>query len=194
MSDTAASGPGAGVNQRARITMSPEEVDAFLHEERVATMCSLAADGSIHAVAMWYGFLDGALVFETKARSQKVVNLRRDDRLTCLVEAGDAYEELRGVELVGRAEIVEDPVRLFSLGVSVHDRYLEPYTEEQRRAVEATVPTRVGIVRHVTRPVSWDHRKLAGSPDGDHAHVEIRLFGSQRGLTVASRFQLGLPA
>lgn len=165
MSDTAASGPGAGVNQRARITMSPEEVDAFLHEERVATMCSLAADGSIHAVAMWYGFLDGALVFETKARSQKVVNLRRDDRLTCLVEAGDAYEELRGVELVGRAEIIDDPEQLWKVGVSVFERHYGPYREEARPFVEVMLRKRVAVKLHVTRTVSWDHRKLGmGKP------------------------------
>jgi hypothetical protein len=42
------------------------------------TMCSIGPDGSIHAVAMWYGFLDGCVTVETKAKSQKVQNLRRD--------------------------------------------------------------------------------------------------------------------
>ena len=65
---------------------------------------------------MWYGFLDGCVTVETKAKSQKVRNLRRDPRLTLLFEDGDTYEELRGVELVGKAEIVEDPDKLWSSG------------------------------------------------------------------------------
>src|ERR1700689_1904566 len=102
---------GHGVNQRKAIQMTPDEVEAFLAERRPMTMCSLAQDGSIHAVAMWYGFLDGSITVETKAKSQKVQNLRRDPRLTLLFADGDYYEELRGVELVGQAEIVEEPAK-----------------------------------------------------------------------------------
>ncbi len=96
-----------GVKQRSEITMTATEVDGFLHSERTATMCSLHPDGSIHAVAMWYGFLHGVLAVETKTKSQKLQYLRRDARLTFLVEAGDHYAQLRGVELVGQARIVE---------------------------------------------------------------------------------------
>src|SRR6185312_3961563 len=110
---------GHGVNQRAAIRMTPEEVDAFLAERRSMTMCSIGPDGSIHAVAMWYGFLDGCITVETKAKSQKVQNLRRDPRLTVLLEDGDYYDELRGVELVGRGEVIDDPAQLQQLGVSV---------------------------------------------------------------------------
>src|SRR5580698_3025010 len=115
---------GHGVNQRKAIAMTPEEVDAFLTERRPMTMCSLAGDGSIHAVAMWYGFLEGSVTVETKAKSQKAKNLARDPRLTLLFEDGDYYEELRGVELVGKAEIIDDPDRLWTLGISVFDRYM----------------------------------------------------------------------
>lgn len=140
--------------------MTPEEVDAFLHEERTAVMCSMHPDGSIHAVAMWYGFLDGTIAVETKGKSQKVQNLRRDPRLTFLVEAGDRYEELRGVELVGQARIVEDPDVVWKFGVSMWERYVGPYDESQREAVEAMMNKRVVVTIDVNKVVSWDHRKL----------------------------------
>jgi PPOX class probable F420-dependent enzyme len=149
-----------GVNQRDRIKMSPEEVDAFLREERTAALCSLHPDGSIHAVAMWYGFLDGVVTFETKAKSQKVQNLRRDPRLTVLVEAGDSYDQLRGVELVGRARIIEDPAKIWQLGISVWERYMGPYDESQRDGLAAMLNKRVAITIDVDKTVSWDHRKL----------------------------------
>ena len=79
---------GGGVNQRNQIKMTTEEIDAFLNERRVATMCTTNADGSIHAVAMWYGFVDGCLAFETKLKSQKVANLRRNPNLTVALEDG----------------------------------------------------------------------------------------------------------
>jgi len=75
--------------------MTPAEVDAFLRERRTMSVATHNHDGSIHLVAMWYGFVDGVPVFETHPKSQKAVNLRRDPRLTCLVEDGDTFETLR---------------------------------------------------------------------------------------------------
>jgi PPOX class probable F420-dependent enzyme len=151
---------GHGVKQRDLIKMTPEEIDAFLHERRPMTMCTLNHDGSIHAVAMWYGFLDGSIAVETKAKAQKAVNLGRDAKLTCMFEDGDYYEELRGVELVGTAEIIDDPEKMFELGVSVFERYYGAYTEELKPFVETMLNKRVVVKLNVERTVSWDHRKL----------------------------------
>jgi PPOX class probable F420-dependent enzyme len=155
-----------GVNQRRDIKMSREEIESFLHHERTTTMCSMHPDGSIHAVAMWYAFLDGQMAVETKRKSQKVQNLRRDPRLTFLVEAGERYEELRGVELVGQARIVEDPDEVWQFGVSMWARYLGPYTEDQRARVEGMMRNRLVVAIDPTKVVSWDHRKLAAAAPG----------------------------
>ena len=151
---------GHGVNQRHLIRMTAEEIEEFLAGRRVASLCSINHDGTIHAVAMWYGFMEGAMAFETKAKSQKVQNLRRNPTITCMVEDGTTYDQLRGVELVGRAEIVDDPERLWALGVSVWERYNGPYTEEVKPLVEVMLHKRVGVRVIVDRVVSWDHRKL----------------------------------
>ncbi len=151
---------GHGVNQRDLIKMTPEEVEAFLQERRSMTMSTISPDGSIHSVAMWYGFLEGAVAFETKAKAQKVLNLRRDPRLTCLVEAGDSYDQLRGVSLVGTGEIIDDPDRMWELGVSVFERYNAPYTEEMKPFVETMLRKRVVVKLRVDKTVTWDHRKL----------------------------------
>jgi PPOX class probable F420-dependent enzyme len=151
---------GHGVKQRDIIRMSPEEIDAFLHERRPMTMCTLNHDGTIHAVAMWYGFLDGSIAIETKGKAQKAVNLTRDSRLTCMFEDGDYYEELRGVELVGRAELVDDPDKKWALGVNLFERYYGNYTDDLRPFVETMLNKRIVAKLNVERTVSWDHRKL----------------------------------
>jgi len=151
---------GHGVKQRDMIKMTPVEVEEFLRGRHTMSLCSINHDGTIHAVAMWYGFVEGAIAFETKTKSQKVQNLRRNPTITCLVEDGESYEELRGVELVGRAEIIDDTDRMWELGVSVFERYNAPYTEELRPFVEAMLNKRVVIKVAVDRIVSWDHRKL----------------------------------
>ena len=149
-----------GQNQRAAIQMSDEEVATFLEQQRSATVATVGPSGMPHLVAMWYAYIDGQVWIETKAKSQKVQNLRRDPRLTLLFEAGDYYEELRGVELVGRAEIVDDPEQLWILGLSVFERYYGPYGEEAKPFLEAMLRKRVAVKLHPERTVSWDHRKL----------------------------------
>ncbi|MFD6857742.1 pyridoxamine 5'-phosphate oxidase family protein [Rhodococcus sp. NPDC060090] len=149
-----------GTNRRAEIAMTEPEVSDFLHHSRVATLASLGPQGTPHLVAMWYAVLGGEIWFETKAKSQKVVNLRRDDRITALVEAGDTYDQLRGVSLEGRAQIVEDHDVLFDVCRDVWERYTGPYTDEMRPAVEQMMHKRVAVRVMPQRVRSWDHRKL----------------------------------
>ncbi|WP_054814356.1 pyridoxamine 5'-phosphate oxidase family protein [Nocardia arizonensis] len=149
-----------GVNQRAQIVMSESEIAEFLERSRIATMATIGPTGSPHLIAMWYALLDGEVWFETKAKSQKAVNLRRDPRITCMIEAGDTYDQLRGVAIEGHAEIIDDPAKLFAVGVSVWERYTGPYSEEMRPMVEAMLHKRVAIRVVPERVRSWDHRKL----------------------------------
>ncbi len=68
------------------------------------------------------------------------------------------------MELVGAAEIVEDPDRLFTLGVSVFERYYGAYSDDLAPFIETMLHKRVAIKLHVQRTVSWDHRKLGLPP------------------------------
>jgi len=153
-----------GANQRSQITMSDQEVAAFVEQSRTATMATIGPNGMPHLVAMWFAVLDGQIWFETKTRSQKAVNLRRDARITCLVEDGLTYDTLRGVSIEGRGVIVEDPDALFRVGVNVWERYTGPYTEEAKPLVEFMIQKRIAVRVEVDRVRSWDHRKLGMDP------------------------------
>jgi len=165
MTDVNATPFGTGVKQRDLIKMSQDEIDEFLQGWHTMNCATMNHDGTIHLVAMWYGFLEGCTALETKAKSQKVANLRRNPQITCLVEEGDSYDQLRGVEMVGHAEIIEDADRIFELGVSVFERTTgAKYNEDMRAGVEAMINKRVVVKIIVDKYVTWDHRKL-GLPD-----------------------------
>jgi PPOX class probable F420-dependent enzyme len=151
-----------GVSQRAQIRMTDEEVASFLEQSRTATIATVGSSGFPHLVAMWYGLLDGRVYFETKAKSQKVVNLRRDPKVSCSVEAGESYDQLRGVAIEGTAAIIEDTSadEYWAAAVSVFERYQRAYTEEMRPFVEQMMNKRVVIRIDPVRVRSWDHRKL----------------------------------
>jgi PPOX class probable F420-dependent enzyme len=151
--------------RRDLIRMTPEEVDAFLHGRRVMNIATHNHDGTIHLVAMWYGFTpSGEVAFETFTKSQKVQNLRRDPRITALVEAGDTYDQLQGAELVGTAEVTEDPSVLMPIARDVVNRYMGPLSDaDADAAAEMMARGRSAIIVHVDKVVSWDHTKLGGA-------------------------------
>lgn len=144
-------------NLRSLVCMSDEEVASFLAQQRGLTMCTHRSDGSIHAVAMWYGLVNGLVAVAAKRKSQKIVNLTRDDRITVLIDAGEDYHELQGVELVGRAELLDAEEELFAFGVQMAERRKEAWTAEK---VKTDMRNRVVAVVHPEHVVSWDHGKL----------------------------------
>ncbi len=148
--------------RRDVIKMTKDEVDTFLAGRHSMSVATIGRDGTPHLVAMWYGFLEGAPAFWTYARSQKILNLRRDPRITCLVEAGDTYSNLKGVELVGRGEVFDDPAVVQVVGESVHERYNGPVDDAARGGIAMMGAKRAAVRIDVERVVSWDHNKLGG--------------------------------
>jgi PPOX class probable F420-dependent enzyme len=155
-----------GINQRAAVTMTEAEIEAFVSRSRTATLATKGPDGVPHLVAMWFGWVGGKLCFETKAKSQKAVNIRRDPAVSCMIEAGDTYDQLRGVSIEGTAVIVDDTTsdEYWAVAVDIWERYNAPYTQESRPLVEMMMNKRVVVRVEPARVRSWDHRKL-GLPE-----------------------------
>ena len=145
-----------------RIMMTPAERDAFLAEQRTCRVATVAADGRPHATALWFVWDGSALWLYSVARSRRGAELAADPRIAVVVDAGESYGELRGVELTGEVEHVgesprtglphaelEAPEKLFAakygFGASmVHDG---------RHAWLRLAPR---------TSASWDFRKLGG--------------------------------
>lgn len=151
-----------GTNQRSQITMSDEEVTAFLERSRTATMATIGPTGHPHLIAMWYGLIGGKIYFETKAKSQKAVNLRRDPRISVMVESGHTYDQLRGVAIEGTAHLIEDTGadEYWAAANSVFERYNGEVTDETRPFVEMMMNKRIVVRVDPDRVRSWDHRKI----------------------------------
>jgi PPOX class probable F420-dependent enzyme len=151
------------MKRRDQIRMSDAEVDAFLDGRHTMNVATINHDGTIHLVAMWYGFFDGRPAFWTYGRSQKIRNLERNPQITCLVETGETYDQLKGVELVGKAQVLTAHDDLMAIGRNVFERYTGPWSDEMQPILEQTGAKRVGVVIDVDRIVSWDHSKLGGA-------------------------------
>ena len=144
------------------MAMSAEDVADFLDSQRRAHVGTINADGTPHVVPLSYVVIDGLVTFWTDPRSRKVANLRRDPRMTCLVEAGDHFAEFRAAQLTGRTELGEDHDTSLRVGLALFERASGRLDDDLRAAVHALVGDRIALTLHPERVVTWDHRKLPG--------------------------------
>ena len=124
-------------------------------------MATVGADGAPHVTPLWFVWDGTSLWLTSIVRSQRWTDLMRDSRVSVVIDAGEDFMELRGVELQGTAVPVgevprtgepvaelEEPERLFGAkyagGAMVHDG---------RHGWLRVTPEKL---------VSWDFRKLLG--------------------------------
>jgi PPOX class probable F420-dependent enzyme len=148
--------------------MSDREVADFLHDHLKVQVASIGRDGAPHLTTLFYVVVDGHIAFWTYGRSQKIRNLERDPRISCLVEDGFDYFELRGASISGTAEIVRAPDRIREIGSAVAVRMVGAKSMDDlgdlgdlgRETVEKQVTKRVGVIVRPDHVASWDHRKM----------------------------------
>jgi len=166
------------VSRREQIKMSEAEAASFLAEERTVTCATRGPRGWPHLMPLWFvlrgvgaGEAGAGLWAWTYGVSQKVRNLERDPRATLQVEAGEQYQELRGVMLECEVIVHRDLDVVKALGQEIFARYAsargEPPAEslpaEVAEMVDKQAAKRVALEFVETRRASWDHRKLGGT-------------------------------
>ena len=166
------------MSRREQIKMSDAELAAFLAEERTVTCATSGPRGWPHLMPLWYVLREapageaGPRVWAwTYGVSQKVRNLERDPRATLQVEAGEEYQELRGVMLECDVLVHRDLDLVSALGHEIFARYASPRGQppavnlppEVGAMVEAQAVKRVALEFVETRRATWDHRKLGGT-------------------------------
>jgi PPOX class probable F420-dependent enzyme len=148
--------------RRDQIAMNAEELRDFIEGQKTVQVATINADGTPHLVPLWFAVVDGDIVLETFTKSQKVVNLARDPRLTVLLESGEKYEELRGAMIYAEAELVQDVDRVHQLHMAVLRRNTDFADDVLENVTRGMAPKKTAIVVKARRTVSWDHSKLGG--------------------------------
>jgi len=155
------------MSQRSQMAMTDDEVAAFIEGGRRAHVATIDPDGMPHVVPLSYVVIDGRVTLWTDPASRKVHNLRRDPRVTCLIEEGSHFAEFRAVQMKGRAEVADDPDEVLSAGLALFARARGGnLTDEVKAAVQELVPQRVAVTIVPEQVVSWDHRKIPGLRPG----------------------------
>ncbi|RSN09948.1 pyridoxamine 5'-phosphate oxidase [Streptomyces sp. WAC 05977] len=156
------------MSRRDQIRMSPDELAAYLDEQKVINVATIGPNGRPHLAPLWYYPHESGVATWTYGTSQKAKNLERDPRATVLIEDGESYEKLRGVSLEADVEIVTDTAAVTQMGISLMQRYAgakpgDPVPDELTGFIGKQAPKRIGLIFRPTKIVSWDHTKLGGA-------------------------------
>ena len=154
---------------RDAVKLTDAELEEFLETNMKVQVATIGPDGHPHLATLFYVMVDGQLFFWTYGKSQKIQNLRRDPRLTCLVEDGTDYFELRGATIFGKARLIEDYDQLVDLGgrvakVMANGEDLGDFGDQ---IVQQQARKRVGVIVEPDRIATWDHRKMTAPPGGN---------------------------
>ena len=154
---------------RDAVKLTDEELEEFLASNMKVQVATVGPDGSPHLTTLFYVMVDGQMFFWTYGKSQKIQNLRRDPRVTCLVEDGTDYFELRGATIFGKARLIEDYDELVDLGGRVAKvmAHGEDLGELGDQIVAQQARKRVGVIVEPDRIATWDHRKMTAPPGGN---------------------------
>ncbi len=156
--------PAGGQRRGRAIAMTGEEVEAFLAAERTCRVATVGGDGGPHVAPLWFVWDGASLWLNSIVRSQRWTDLARDPRVAVVVDAGEDFFELRGVEITGRAEPVggvprgdEEQPELPPVERAFARKYTgsDTFAPDGRHAWLRITPEKL---------VSWDHRKLATLP------------------------------
>jgi hypothetical protein len=145
-----------------RIMMTPDERDAFLAAQRTCRVATVSADGRPHATPLWFAWDGSALWLYSITRSRRWTELAADPRIAVVVDAGEDYGELCGVELTGEVEPVGEAPRT---GIARPELELPEKVFAAKYGFGETMfhDGRHAWLRLLPRTLtSWDFRKLGG--------------------------------
>jgi Pyridoxamine 5'-phosphate oxidase len=147
-----------GQKRARRIALTEAERDEFLTGQRTCRLATIGSQGP-HVSPVWFVWIDGAIWIHSLNRSQRWTDLERDPRVAVVVDDGHDYNELRGVELRGRVEVVGEVPR-----TGEPEPRLEPvesaFGEKYAGGSFGYDGKHAWLALHPEKIVSWDFRKL----------------------------------
>lgn len=150
--------------RRRSLAMDRSEVDAFLGAQRTCRVGTVSVSGQPHVTPLWFAWDGTALWLYSIVDSQRWADIARDPRVSVVIDDGDRYGELRGVEILGSAKTVGEiprtttpdpqltaPEQLFA------EKYFgsAEFVSDGRHAWLRVIPNRLR---------SWDFRKIEHRP------------------------------
>lgn len=155
---------------RKDISITGNELSDFLASVHTLQVATIDGNGYPHLAPMWFVVRDGKIVFRSFTKSQKIVNLARNPKLTVLLETGEGYSELRGAMIRGTATLVTDRDYVLDIYRELAAKYemiggqrVELDAAGLEAAFGRFAEKNTAVIVEPENIATWDHTKLGGA-------------------------------
>jgi nitroimidazol reductase NimA-like FMN-containing flavoprotein (pyridoxamine 5'-phosphate oxidase superfamily) len=146
------------------VRLTDDEAWAVLTASHTGILTSLRRDGVPIALPLWFVVLDRRIYVSGPPGVRRVRRIRRDPRVSFLVESGERWAELRAVHLTGRARVVREPDLLARVAAALDAKYRAFRTPRavMPAATRAHYEAALATIEITPDPhlLSWDNARL----------------------------------
>lgn len=146
------------------LRLSPEEAWAFLEKGHTGILTSLRRDGWPISLPVWYVAFDRRIWVSGPARTKKFARIKRDPRVSFLVETGLEWKKLSAVHVTGRARVVEDAATIERVGKLMDAKYAAFRTDRSQMPSATAQHYQQGSTLVCIEPegklLTWDNARL----------------------------------
>jgi nitroimidazol reductase NimA-like FMN-containing flavoprotein (pyridoxamine 5'-phosphate oxidase superfamily) len=146
------------------LRLSPDEAWEFLEKGHTGILTSLRRDGWPISLPVWYVALERRIYVSGPARTKKFGRMKRDPRVSFLVETGLEWKKLSAVHVTGRARIVSDPALIERVQKAMDAKYAAFRTDRSKMPGATAQHYQQGSTTVCIEPegklLTWDNARL----------------------------------
>ena len=135
--------------------LTKKEIEDFIKSAKIARICTHNKDGTIHAVPVWFDYVNGEIIIGTPKASHRARNLKRNNNVTVLID--EFGSTTRGVIIYGKASMEDKDMG--QAAVSIFSRHMP---QEAARAYWKGLSELTEWTKVIVKPIniaSFDYSK-----------------------------------
>jgi nitroimidazol reductase NimA-like FMN-containing flavoprotein (pyridoxamine 5'-phosphate oxidase superfamily) len=135
--------------------LTQQELDSFLEQTPVVTLCTQNSDGTIHAAPVWFRCERGEMLLGTQQDTRRIKSIKKNPNVTLVVDVDQP--PYKGVIVYGKAKLDYDNV--IPKRVSIFEKYMPKANAEKLANGLATMRKGVLIRVKPSKIISYDYAK-----------------------------------
>ncbi|MDG1990616.1 MAG: pyridoxamine 5'-phosphate oxidase family protein [Dehalococcoidia bacterium] len=142
---------------KKKYKLDDKSINQLIYSSKILNLATISKNGIPHLVPMWFVLDDQLNInFTSYYKSQKIVNLKRDNRIVVMVESGIKYQELKGITIEGIAKMDSNKELILQTVNSITAKYGVNRTASD---IDNIINKRVNVKIIPKKITTWDLSK-----------------------------------
>ncbi|MEE8167792.1 MAG: pyridoxamine 5'-phosphate oxidase family protein [Candidatus Hydrothermarchaeales archaeon] len=139
--------------------MNHEEVEGFIHRQRLIRLGTADRNGNPHVSVLWYVYDGNSIYFSSNEDTKKIRNIKENPSVSILIDSGEELFKVKGVLIKSKAEIEVDLDRIKNVKNLYIEKYFESPEDPAFKELEYYMRSQVFVKLSIDKVASWDYQK-----------------------------------